>query len=210
MVRSILRALALGMAVLTLARTTAAYADPVTRYVGADLAVAPYTFDLFGDTFTFAATGDFFNPLAVSTSSAGADSAFGGFLGIPLQPTSFFTDRDTVTFGPDTEFGAFPTLTTVPFSNGDNFIGLRAQSGGEDYFGFAYTSNAMLDGYGFETTPGTAITAKTISAAPEPSAWALMLLGVASMGIALRFSRRVARRPDDAPPGGASLAVHFA
>jgi hypothetical protein len=41
-------------------------------------------------------------------------------------------------------------------------------------------------------TPGTYFTAN-VSAAPEPATWALMVLGIGAIGVAMRRSRRMAR-----------------
>ena len=172
---------------------SSAQAAPVITAVGADLTKGAYTFNYLGDAFTFAATGDIFNPLAVQNQAADATSSFGGFLGIPVSPTSDFVNRGTVMFGSTDNYTTFGTLTTVPFSNGDNFIGLRATVGGQDYFGFAYTTNAVLDSVGFESVAGQSITATTAipaAAVPEAATWATMMVGLGVVGGALRRRRK--------------------
>ena len=172
----------------------AADAVPVIRAVGADTTTAPFSFDLAGAVFTFAATGDLFNPLSVRNSTPAAVNSFGGFLGIPVSPTSNFVDRGTVTFGPGDSFASFPTATAVPFSNGDNFIGLRATVGADSFYGFAYTTSARVNSIGFETVANAAITATTAipaaSPVPEAGTWAMMILGVAVIGTGARYRRR--------------------
>ena len=83
-------------------------------------------------------------------------------------------------------------MTTIPTTNGNNFLGLRVTSGGQNYYGFAYTTNAMLNSYGFETTANTAITATTVlpPAVPETATWAMMILGFGVVGLSLRASQR--------------------
>jgi len=165
-----------------------AQAAPVITTVNANLLTAPFTAAFQGATFTFSATNNIFAPLNVQSNSSGAYSAFGGFLGIPLSPTSSFTNRGTVTYGPSSgAFASFATTTNVASSNGENFIGLRAMVGNDYYYGFAFTTNNVLNSYGFETAANTAITATTaLSAVPEPATWGMMILGMGIVGFAMR------------------------
>ncbi len=148
---------------------------------------APISISFAGSTFTFSSTGDPFNPTAIQTSGGGEVNSFGGFSIFPLQPTSDFINRNTVTFGPGDQFSPFPTATTIPYSNSYNYIGLEAVLGSEDYYGFAFTTDTTLNSYGFETMPGVSITATT--AVPEPTTWALAMLGIVMVGGALRYRR---------------------
>ena len=178
-------------AVGTMTLATSAGAVPVITAVNANLAAAPYTFSYMGAAFTFGATGDIFGPLNVRDTADGAISSFGGFLGIPVSPSPSFTNRGTVTYGPSDSFAAFPTTTAVSYSNGKNFLGLRVTSGGSNYYGFAYTTNSVLNSFGFETAADTAITATTaIPAVPEPATWVMLLFGFAMTGAAVRYGRR--------------------
>lgn len=172
-----------------------ASAAPVVTNVNADLSAAPFTFSYMGATFTFGASGDIFNPLTVQTGGTGQISSFGGFLGIPVSPTSSFTDRGTVTYGPGSgNFSPFPSSTVVPFSNGKNFLGLLANAGGQNYYGYAFTTNTMLNTFAFETVPGQAITASVAAAVPEPATWALMMIGFGAVGFAMRRHAKVTTR----------------
>ena len=179
----------LGAALAMLAQ--AASAAPVVTAIGRDAADAPVSFTYQGVTFTFGATGDLFNPISVRNSASGAFTSFGGFLGIPVTPTSNFVDRGVVTYGPADRFASFDAATPVPFSLGDNFIGLRATAGTSDFFGFAYTTNTRVNSIGFETVAGQAITATVAipAAIPEPAAWAMMILGVGMVGARARRLR---------------------
>ncbi|UAK26405.1 PEPxxWA-CTERM sorting domain-containing protein [Sphingomonas nostoxanthinifaciens] len=171
------------------AATAPATAAPVLVGVATDFASSPFSFTVDGSTFTFSGTGDIFGPTAIQTSGGAAVNSFGGFLGIPVEPTSYFVDRGTVSFGPGDPFASFGSGAAVPYSNGNNFIGLRATQNGADYYGYAFTTDSVLNAYAFETAPGTAITAST--AVPEPISWSLMVGGFGLVGAAMR-RRRVA------------------
>lgn len=160
------------------ANVGAASAAPLVYSVGADYSASPFTFDFAGSSFTFSGTGDFSQPTAVQTGGTGMINTIFG------SPTTYFTDRGTVTFGPDQQYGAFADATPIRFSNGNNFIGLSATRGADTFYGFAYTTNNVLNGYGFESTAGTAITAT--SAIPEPATWALMIGGFGMVGGTMR------------------------
>ncbi|QYE37158.1 PEPxxWA-CTERM sorting domain-containing protein (plasmid) [Polymorphobacter sp. PAMC 29334] len=167
-----------------------AKAAPVITSVNADLSVSPYSFSYLGSTFTFTGTGGFPNYLAVSTSgSAAVRTVFG-------TPSTDFTDRggpvvyDQNTLG---GFGSFPVSTSIPYTNGDNFLGLRVTSAGKDYYGFAFSTNAVLNSYGFETSADTGITATTATGTgtvPEPASWALMVAGFGLVGVTVRRRQR--------------------
>ncbi|WP_242154480.1 PEPxxWA-CTERM sorting domain-containing protein [Sphingomonas sp. BAUL-RG-20F-R05-02] len=169
-----------------------AHAAPVITAIGADLSQGSYSFGYLGNVFSFGATGDVFNPLFVLNQAPAATNSFGGFLDIPTTPTSSFTDRGLVTFGSSDSYTSFSTPTAVPYSLGNNFIGLRATVGGQDYYGFAYTTDALLNSIGFETTAGQTITATTaISAVPELATWGMMILGMGAVGGAMRRRPKV-------------------
>lgn len=152
----------------------------------------PFEFCVTGNCFTFTAqpfTG-FGEILGVRTTGTAAVSSFSG------RPSTSFTNRGTVQFGPD-QFGAFssiPDTTFARFSNGQNFLGLRVTVDDQNFFGFAFTTNQTLNGIGFETSPETTITATrnfaAVGAVPEPSTWAMMLLGFAAVGMSMRAGRR--------------------
>lgn len=180
MKRTILAAaLALGPSV--------AFAAPVVTAVGTSYsATSPYSFSYGDSTFTFTGTGDIFNPTAVSNGGTGQfNTVFG-------TPTSSFTDRGTVTFGAGDQYAAFAVPTTIRFSNSENFIGLRATRGDQVFYGYAFTTDNLLNGYAFESTAGQTITATRdlSSAVPEPATWAMMITGLGVVGGALRFRRR--------------------
>jgi hypothetical protein len=173
---------------------TAANAAPMIVTLNSSFAASPVSINFDGSTFTFSSTGDIFMPTAVQTAGGGAVRSFGGFFIFPLQPSTDFPDRGSgiLTYGPGTQFSSFTTPATIPFSNGDNYLGLRATLDGLDYYGYAYTQDTTLKSFGFETTANTAFTLNTSTAAaavPEPATWAMMLVGFGAMGGALRRKR---------------------
>ena len=136
-------------------------------------------------------TSGFFADTFVSTTGTAEVSAFGGFLGIPLQPSVDFTDGrgGDVIYGPD-QFGSyasFPTATDIPFSATESFLGLRYTVGADTFYGFAQFAGGDLEAYGFKTTPNTDIDANSpIAQVPEASTWAMMILGFAATFFAAR------------------------
>ena len=161
-----------------------AAAAPVLCEVNADLLNSPFTFSVQGVSFSLSAVNNFSAPLLVSNGAGGAFSSVFG------SPSSSFVDRGTVQYGPNVfgSYASFPTPTSVNFSNGNNFLGIRATVGSDNYYGFVFTTNNILKGYGFETAANTAITATT--AVPEPATWAMMLLGFGMVAGAARYRRR--------------------
>jgi PEP-CTERM motif len=158
-----------------------AFAAPVITAVGSSFGSTPITFTSGDSSFTFTGTGDIFAPTSVSTGGTGQFNTIFG------APTSYFVDRGTVTFGSGAQYAAFGSPTTIPFSNGNNFIGLRATRGSDVFYGFAFTTNNVLNSYGFETVAGQSITATTaLPAVPEPGTWLLMLTGFGLVGAAMR------------------------
>ena len=75
-------------------------------------------------------------------------------------------------------------------SNGDNFIGLRAVTATGTFYGYAFTTNNVLNTVGFETRADTAVTA--IQGVPEPASWAMMVGGMGLAGLGMRRRRRSA------------------
>jgi len=164
---------------------SAGVAAPVITNIGADLSLSDFTFtQASGATFIFGFNGDFFGggPTTIRTAGGGEVNTIFG------QPTTNFVDRGTVTFGPGMNFAAFTAETPIRFTNGDNFIGLRAVgANGEAFYGYAFTTNNVLNTIAFESTANATITATTAAGVvPEPDTWAMMIGGFAMIGGAMR------------------------
>lgn len=163
-------------------------AAPVITAINADLSASPYTFNFVGGSFTFGFNGDYFGggPVTIKTGGgAEVNTIFG-------QPTTNFIDRGVVTFGPSMQYAAFSTETPIRFTNGDNFIGLRTVApNGDAFYGFAFSTNNVLNTIGFENVANTTITATSAAGAvPEPATWAMMIGGFAMAGVAMRRRAR--------------------
>ena len=192
---------ALRAAAVALALGLPAYvsAAPVITSVNTNLLTGAYTFSFMGGTFTFGGMNTFPNYINVATgSTAASPTSIAAVRTVFGNPSTDFTNRGTVVYNASTlgGFGSFPTATTVPTTNGDNFLGLRVTAGGQNYYGFAYTTNATLNSFGFETTANTGITATTAvpAAVPEPATWAMMICGFGAIGASMRRRHRVAVR----------------
>jgi hypothetical protein len=174
-------ALSMGIA------ATPASAEVILTPVNMDLSGSPFSFTFMGGSFTFDGSGGFPNFLSVQTGGGAAVRTVFG------NPSTDFPNRGFIQYDQNTlgGFGSFSNLTPVPFSNGENFLGLKVTSGGQDYFGFAYTTNTVLNGFGFETMPGMGIipTTTLTGAVPEPATWALLLLGFLTVGAFVRGSK---------------------
>lgn len=165
------------------------------------LSGTPTTFDLGGATFQFsydAAAAAVFDPntYSVRTTGTGQTSAFGGFLGIPLAPSTFDQRGILIDGSLFPSYAAFPEMTEIPFSLVASDLALRYSAGSDFYYGYArLNGNGTLD-FAFESTAntaiiaGAAITGPLAAAVPEPGTWAMMLLGFGAIGFSMRWSRR--------------------
>lgn len=169
-----------------------ASATPVITAVGANLTTSPFSFSYLGDTFTFSNGAGFPNFFSVSTANGAAVRTVFG------SPSTDFTNRSTVTYDQSIlgGYASFSLPTIVSYTNGDNFLGLSVTSANQTYYGFAYTTNAVLNSFGFETAPNTGIVATTAipAAVPESATWAMMILGMGAVGFAMRRRQKVTTR----------------
>ena len=188
-----LRKAVLAIAVCSAASSagTPTLAAPVITAISTDLSRSPYTFNYLGSAFTFGFNGDYFSggPLTISTASGGEINTIFG------QPTTNFADGrgGPVTFGPNMQYAAFASPTPIRFSNGGNLIGLRAVTATGTYYGYAFSTNNLLNSIGFETVAGAVVTATTAipAAVPEPASWAMMIIGFGLVGAAWRKRSRI-------------------
>jgi hypothetical protein len=183
----------LAVSVLLSAPASAAVVlgGPVDLSSGTPFTFGPSAANQF--SLSYPASGFFANDF-VSTTGTAQVSSFGGFLGIAVEPSTYFTDMrngSDVLFGPD-QFGSyagFPSAAEIQYSSGDSFLGLRYTVGANTFYGFAQFAGPDLEVYGFQTIPNRDIDANSPAlGAPELSTWAMMGLGFA--GTALLASRR--------------------
>ena len=167
----------------------------VVNNTDVNLANGPYTFGpSAANQFTFS-----YNPknasdpdpvFVMTTGTAQVISVFG-------QPSGSFTDGRGAgaVFGPNSFPGFAPasTAAAIDFSLTDSFLGLSYSVDGNTFYGFARFAGSAFDLFAFETTPGLAINADavvaSVAAVPEPSTWAMMILGFAGVGF-LTYRRR--------------------
>ena len=160
-------------------------------------------------TLTYPTSG-FFNDDFVSTTGTAEVSSFGGFLGIPVEPSTFFTDMrngSDVMFGPD-QFGSyagFATATDIPYSSADSFLGLRYTVGDDTFYGFARFAGPDLEVYGFETMPNIDIDANS-PAVSDAGAFDLGDDGLGFVGTALLAKRRRSLQPRLTPKAARRVA----
>ena len=188
----------IGVGAIVALGAVPAQAAPVLTTINQNIQNSPYEFCFMDGCFNFSArdfTG-FGEILGVSTSGGAAVTATAPIFG-SVAPSVSFTNRGTVQYGPPPEafgyYSSFENTTYAKYSTNENFLGLRVTSGGQDYYGFAFTTNQTLNGIGFETAPGTTITATTdfaTGAVPEPGVWAMMLIGFGALGAMQRSAIR--------------------
>jgi hypothetical protein len=181
----------LGAAVVVLtalsAGTSSAYADTIYTYTGNDFTSAsdPYTF-------SESITGSF----TVTTPLA---SGFAGNIGPLIQTYSFFVGNEVAS---STTTGGFISIFYVATDSSGQIINWRFTVGGlidgnQEFefivdndpanlfnIGFAGVTDQVSNtvaGIGFNAnSPGTF---ETVSAVPEPSTWAMMILGFLGLGL---------------------------
>ena len=184
-------------ALLTLIASLGATAAGAAVLGEADVALTttPTVFTLSGATFAFTFDETLAqqfdpSPYSVQTGGTGETSGFGGFLGIPLQPSLFDTSGVTIDGSLFPGFAAFPQLSAIPYSLVPGDLALEYGIGANVHYGYARLNGDGTLNIAFESTPNTAITGGAAItgplAVPEPATWALMLLGVGAIGSAMR------------------------
>jgi hypothetical protein len=190
MYRTFFAAAALSALISTSASAAVVLGGPVDLTQGPSFTIGPSAAGQF--TFSYPTAGTFADTF-IATSGTAQVSSFGGFLGIPVQPSVDFVNRGDVSFGPGVfgSYASFQKATDIPDSSTNSILGLRYTVGANTFYGFAEFAGGMLEEYGFQTTPNTAIDASAAiaSAVPETSTWAMMVLGFLGVGF-LTYRRK--------------------
>jgi PEP-CTERM motif len=177
--------LAVGLAAVSMSRAEAAN---VVFSPGADFGAAPYTIG-FGSgmdaaTFTFSVIPNN-DGVTVDQVSTGGNGMVDSFL---AQPAPF---QLGILIGSSDKFTAFPSPAPILFSVAEDSVGIKFQLSDGAHFGYVTTVGPEVLQYGFNDTPGGSIA--TGAGVPEPSTWAMLLIGFASLACAgYRASRRSA------------------
>ena len=141
--------------------------------------------------FTFSDNGDFFNPVSVATSGASQVSAFGGFLGIPLVPSSYFDPvrgSGSLEFGPTTfgQLASFSTPTSIAASVNGFYIELTETLSDGTHYGYGRFGDGgtILQSVAFESVAGrTIVTPVPLPASAPMFGAALLALGLVGYGV---------------------------
>jgi PEP-CTERM motif len=158
----------------------------VVKGGSADLSTGALTITpVAGDSFTFSyPSASFFADTFVSTTGTAQVTSLGAPFYSPPEPSVDFTDArgGDVVYGPGS-YSSFASATDIPYSSTDSFLGLKYTVGANIFYGYAEFAGADFEGYGFETIANTPIDASAaIAAVPEPSTWAMLILGFAGIG----------------------------
>lgn len=160
---------------------------------------ANYTFPGVGVTTTAPNYGSGFS--GVSNSTFGnlygydIDTGAGSWFGVPGGLTTFTFDSPTNAFGfyltgLQSNFGSL----VVTDDQGQIYNLTANSSGGAQYFGattgYAISSFTITDGGSGDAWGLDRLSFLTATAVPEPSTWAMMLIGFGATGFALRRRRR--------------------
>ena len=131
----------------------------------------------------------FFIDNSVTPASSDADTFSYNVIdfGQTFSPVTVF---DTVTFYTSAAFGGFSNNFTTTFEQGAQAFGGTTSAPTFQNATYRYDTDQPGGGETLQITDISATPPGTISAAPEPGAWALMFAGVAMLGAMLRFGCR--------------------
>ena len=147
--------------------------------------------------FTFSDNGTVFPDSVDITTGGGAQvAAFGGFLGIPVTPSSLFNPvrgfGSTYTFGPG-QYASFSTPTPIAASSRGFYLGLTETLSDGVHYGFAEVADGgkILQSVAFESVAGRNI----VTPVPLPASAPLFgaaLIGLAGLGYAAKRKKTAA------------------
>ncbi len=127
-----------------------------------DLTAGPFTLSFGGGaaTYTFSMAASV-SGAAVATGGTATVTNLGGL-------TDFGSGATIDATGEIYNFAAFPTATPIPFSAGDDFIGLSFTLSDGLHYGYAEVNGPTLVSEGYNTTPSATSTTGETSASNQP------------------------------------------
>ena len=139
------------------------------------------------------------SPVDVSTRGTAQVSAFGGFLGIPLVPSSYFNPvrgfGTTYEFGPNTfgQLASFSTPTAIDASVRGFYIELRETLSDGVHYGYGQFADGgtILQAVAFESVAGQSIVTPVPLPASAPM-FGAALLGLVGLGYAAKRKKEAA------------------
>lgn len=158
-----------------------AHAAVISTYVNAGLGSSPLTISVGGGAGTLSFTA------AVTGYGPGAAVATGGTVMIAGTGFGLGDYENGTVFDGTASFAAYPSAATIPFSAVDDFIGFSYLGTDGTHLGFAEVDGSSLVGYAYESLANTSITATNV--VPEPASIAIVLGGLAGLGLTRRRKR---------------------
>ena len=168
-------------------------AAAVVGAAGVTLGSTPtaFTFSDASFLFSYDPSAPFFTPAySVQTTGTAQTSAVFG------QPSPFDQRGITIDGNLFPSYSAIPTQMIIPYSQVAEDLALRYTVGTDAFYGYARLDGDGTLDFAFENAANTAITAgATITGAlpaavPEPTTWAMMLMGFGAVGYGMRRRAR--------------------
>jgi hypothetical protein len=160
--------------------TISAEAANVVMFPDAGFSSGPYTIAFGSGTDSATYTFTYDAAEGVDQVSTGGDGSVNSFLSLPVP----YELGASIPNGVYKTFTAFPTAASILYSASVDSIGLEFQLSDGIHYGYVTTFGPEVLQYGYNNTPGGFIA--TGSGVPEPSTWALLIIGLGALGLAAR------------------------